>query len=128
MKKITLLLTAFVLLIAVQSYAQEVLPAERNTDQIQYNDDVRDFKKARKGERKRAFKRAKLRKKANKRQLRAMRRVAKADGVVSPKEKAVIKQERRKMRRQSKRAVKRKAHQRRQRIERTPDIAPERNR
>ena len=128
MKKITVLLAAFVLMIGVQSYAQEVLPAERNTDQIQYDNDVRDVKRARKGERKRALRRAKHRKKANQRQMRSMRRVARADGVVSQREKAVIRQERRKMKRQNKRALKRRGHLRRQGIHRAPDVAPQRNR
>ena len=121
MKKITLILTAFLLIIGVQSYAQEVIPAERGTERIGHDDQVKDARKARKFHRKRGLKRAKLRKKANRRQLRSMRRVANADGRVTRGEKAAIRQEKRRMRRDMKRSMKKRKVKRRHRMN---DSAP----
>jgi len=107
MKKITLILSVFILILSVQSYAQEAIP-HTNMDQIEYDDERNDNPQVNRKKRKRAHKQIKQRKRANKQQMRAMRRVAKADGKVSPEEKRVIKQERRKMKRKSARNFKRK--------------------
>ena len=126
MKKITLILTVFILILSTQSYAQEATPPQRNVDQVEYDYDKRDFKKAKKGNKKRGHKHAKQRKRENNRQLKAMRKVAKADGTVTPNEKKVIRSEKRKMKRKGKR----RAHERKERRmneERTSDFEPRRN-
>lgn len=123
MKKITLILTVFILILSAQSYAQEVSPQPQSVDQVEYDDEQRDAQRAKKGKRKRAHKHAKQRKRANKRQLKAMRKVAKADGVVTPKEKKVMRAEKRKMKRKGKR----RAIERRKNIKRTSKIEHRRN-
>ncbi|MEM9545656.1 MAG: hypothetical protein AAGA77_06770 [Bacteroidota bacterium] len=115
MKKITLLLTAFVLIIAIQSHAQEGLPTKRSTGVLEYDDSVRALNRTRKGNRHRALRRANVQRKATHRQLRSMRRVARADGTISRRERSIIRQERRQLKRRNKRALKRRAIQRNQR-------------
>lgn len=97
MKKITLILTLFILILTVQSYAQEVSPQTNNVDQIEYNSEKREIKRENKGNRKHTHMRNKHRKKVHKQHVKSMRNVAKADGKVTPEEKATIKRERKKM-------------------------------
>lgn len=128
MNKITLFLTAFVLFVAVQSNAQEGLPAERNSDLLEYNDDARNIRRARKGNRQRALRRSNMRRQVHQRQLRSMRRVARADGTISPRERSVIRQERRQLKRRNRRAIKRRSIQRNRRFNTIPGNTSPRNR
>ena len=59
MKKITLILTVFILILSAQSYAQEVSPQQQAVDQVEYDDQQRDIQRAKKGKKKRAHKQAK---------------------------------------------------------------------
>ena len=107
MKKITLILSVFILILSVQSYAQETIPLTKDTDHLGYDYERNDNNQIKRVKRKRAHKQIKQRKRANKRQMRAMRKVAKADGVVTAQERRVIKREKRKMRRSAARDFKR---------------------
>ena len=118
MKKITLILTVFILVLSIQSYAQETSPLTKSVDQVEYNDEKKEIKKAKKVKRKRAHKHAKHKRKAQKQHVKSMRKVAKADGVISPEEKAVIKKERKKMKRKErKRNFKRKEIRRKEGVD-----------
>ncbi len=121
MKKITIILSAFILILSVQSYAQEATPLTKSVDPVEYNDEIKDVKKVRKVKRKREHKRIKQRKRANKRQIKAMRKVARADGDISPQERAVIKKEKRKMKRKARRDFKRKEVKRKERRDQSPE-------
>lgn len=107
MKKITLILSVFILILSTQSYAQEATPLTKSVDQIEYDDQHNDKPLVKREKRKRAHKQVKQRKRAQKSKLRAMRRVAKADGVVTPQEKRVIRKEKRKMKHKAVRTHKR---------------------
>lgn len=123
MKKITLILTVFIFILSAQSYAQEVSPELRSVDQVDYDNDNRDIERAKKGKKNKAHKKGQHIKRAEKRKLRAMRKVAKADGEVTPNEKKMIRSEKRKMKRNGKR----RAHERRKDVEKTSTIEPRRN-
>ncbi|MDF1697296.1 MAG: hypothetical protein P1U56_15745 [Saprospiraceae bacterium] len=108
MKKITIILSVFIFSLSISSYGQETIPLNQGQEQLDRRDGTKEVQRTNKATRKRAHKRAKQRHRANKRQVRAMRRVAKADGNISPKERAVIRSEKRKMKRKGKRrAIKR---------------------
>jgi lipopolysaccharide export LptBFGC system permease protein LptF len=122
MKKITLILAAFIFILSAQSYAQEASPQQQSIDQVEYNDEKRDVKKEgkregkriKKGKKNKAHKHAKQRRQADKKQIKAMRKVAKADGAITPNEKKVIRAEKRNMKKRDKRrAYKRKDNQER---------------
>lgn len=123
MKKITLIFTVFVLILSTQSYAQIANSESQPVDRIEYDDQTRDAQKAKKLRRKKAHKHAKQRKRTQKRQIKAMRRVARADGNVSPREKAVIKEERRKMKRKNKH----RAIQRKRNMHKSSEFVPDKN-
>lgn len=122
MKKITFLAAVFTLIISIQSVAQQPAPVERDFDRFEHRDEARTMQRHKMARKNRAFKRAKMRKRADRRQMRAMRKVARADGLMSPRERAVIKRERRKMSRNNKRALKRRAVRRNQRLRHAPGL------
>ena len=103
MKKITLILSVFILILSSQSNAQEAVPAPQMPEQVEQNEVRNKAHHKRMSKKRRAHKREVQRRKAQHRKMRSMNRVARADGKVTQRERAVMRAERRKMQKRNKR-------------------------
>ena len=110
MKKIIAILSVFIFFLSFSAYGQEVAPSHTHPEHLEHYDHGEDFQRPNAVKRKRTKQRIRRRHRANKMQMRAMRRVARADGQITPRERQVMRSEKRKM----KRMGKRRAIQRRQ--------------
>ena len=103
MKKIIAILPVFIFFLSISSYAQVVVPSDQQPEHLEHYDNRGDFQKPNAVKRKRTQQRLRHRYRAHKRQMRAMRRVARADGQITQRERAVMRSEKRKMKRKAKR-------------------------